>query len=348
MVVDYQTTFEKLGTQVVGLSQEAILNCFISGLTPDIQNEIAILKPTSISQAIGLAKLIESKIKDSKPKFHKHFSNPIPKSNPAPPISTTPPTAPKTNPSISTIKFPIHRLSNTQLQERHAQGLCFNYDEKFITGHKCSSGKFLLPLINDEDTTKTNFVSDQPVCDNLFEMEDTYFQLSPQAANGYFSPKTLKFSASIQGLTVTVLIDTGSTHNILQPMIAQHLKLPTNGSKFSSSGICSQVPITLQNHTFTIPFHLIPIEGADVILGMEWLRTLGLLLADFSIPKLSFTYQNNEITLTDDLKTLPSHSSYNQICCLEAPLHPFTYYYTNPRTVTSIPTTKLPILNLLS
>lgn len=32
-------------------------------------------RPTLISQAIGLAKLIESKLKDSKPKFSKPFSN---------------------------------------------------------------------------------------------------------------------------------------------------------------------------------------------------------------------------------------------------------------------------------
>lgn len=58
-IIDYQASFEKLGNQVVGLSHEDILNCFISGLIPEIQNELAIHKPVSISQAIGLAKLIE-------------------------------------------------------------------------------------------------------------------------------------------------------------------------------------------------------------------------------------------------------------------------------------------------
>lgn len=48
-VVKYQARFEKLGNQVVGLSHEAILNCFIFGLVLDIQNELAIHKPVSIS-----------------------------------------------------------------------------------------------------------------------------------------------------------------------------------------------------------------------------------------------------------------------------------------------------------
>src|SRR4051812_43459465 len=89
-VVEYQTQFEKLGNQVVGLSRDVILNCFISSLTPEIQSEIAIHKPVSISQVIGLAKLIESKIRDTKPKFTKPFAPKIPKTSPQPatPIST--------------------------------------------------------------------------------------------------------------------------------------------------------------------------------------------------------------------------------------------------------------------
>ncbi|XP_058742349.1 uncharacterized protein LOC131614818 [Vicia villosa] len=329
-VVEYQAAFEKLGNQVVGLSHDAILNCFISGLIPEIQNEIAIHKPTSISQAIGLSKLIESKLRESKPKYNKPFPDPFPKppTQPTPPIPSTPP---KTNTTIQPNKFPIRRLSNAQLQERRAQGLCFNCDEKFIAGHKCSAGKFLLLLVDEDEILQqdTSLHESEHESKPVFhsEQEETYFQLSPQAACGHLSPKTLKFRGSIFGLPVTVLIDTGSTHNILQPRIAHHLKLQTtpipnfsvmvgNGSKLNCSGLCQQVPLTLQDNLFTISFHLLPIEGADIVLGMEWLRTLGPLMADFSIPKLSFTYNDNDITITGDSKTLPTPSSFHQICHL--------------------------------
>ncbi|XP_058757747.1 uncharacterized protein LOC131631003 [Vicia villosa] len=328
-VVEYQAAFEKLGNQVVGLSHEAILNCFISGLLPEIQNELAIHKPSSISQAIGLAKLIESKLREAKPKFQKPFSPNTYSRQPAHPhlAAPTPTTAmPKTPQSANPNRLPIRRLSSSQLQERRAQGLCFNCDEKFIPGHKCAAGKFLL-LLDDDDDSFIQDTHDQQGTTVSTESNETYFQLSPQAAIGQFFPKTLKFNGFINGLTVTVLIDTGSTHNILQPRIAQHLKLSTtpipnfsvmvgNGSKLHCSGLCPQVPITLQNNLFTIPFHLLPIEGADVVLGMEWLRTLGPLVADFSIPKISFSHNNNDITITGDPKSLPTHSSYNQLCHL--------------------------------
>ena len=112
-VVEYQAQFEKLGNQVVGLSHDAILNYFISGLASDIQNEIAILKPTSISHAIGVAKLIESKIRDAKPKFQKNFSpntnRPTPLNQPTGSTSILPkPATPAQPPNL-----PIRRLSNT-------------------------------------------------------------------------------------------------------------------------------------------------------------------------------------------------------------------------------------------
>lgn len=147
-------------------------------------------------------------------------------------------------------------------------------------------------IVQLDDIENTNCVEPAP---EISKPDETYFQLSPQAAGSQFSSKTLKFKGLLDGLGVTVLIDTGSTHNILQPRIANHLKLHTtlipnfsvmvaNGSKLQCSGLCPKVPITLQGKLFLIPFYLIPIEGVDVVLGMEWLRTLGPLMANFSIP----------------------------------------------------------------
>nr|KYP49874.1 hypothetical protein KK1_028374 [Cajanus cajan] len=62
-VIEYQQRFEKISTRVFGLPPDALVDCFFSGLLPEIRRELAILKPTSISQAIGLAKLIEVFVK---------------------------------------------------------------------------------------------------------------------------------------------------------------------------------------------------------------------------------------------------------------------------------------------
>ncbi|XP_058757342.1 uncharacterized protein LOC131630580 [Vicia villosa] len=359
-VTEYQASFEKLGNRVVGLPPDAILNCFISGLIPEIRNELAVQRPHSITHAIGLAKLIEAKLKDSKPRFKSpSYSAPTQSTYPKQPYNQSPTAAvPKpltvSQPPTNMGRFPIRRITPAQQDERRAKGLCFNCDEKFIPGHRCTNGKFLLLMIDDDvsPTANENPVEiTQPTeveCDNS-ELEETYFQLSPQAACGQFSPKTLKFKDLIDGLVVTVLIDTGSTHNILQPRIATHLKIPNtpipnfsvmvgNGSKLECSGLCSKVPITLQDHLFFIPFYLIPIEGADVVLGMEWLRTLGPIVADFSIPEISFTYEDKNLTIQGDTNQTPTPSTFTQLCHLlhtdsVASMHLLIYQPTNDSTI---------------
>ncbi|KAK4385968.1 hypothetical protein Sango_2720800 [Sesamum angolense] len=65
-VKEFRVEFERLCNRVVGLPPKSILNCFIFGLRPDIQRELAVLRPSSISKAVGLAKLIEAKSADAR------------------------------------------------------------------------------------------------------------------------------------------------------------------------------------------------------------------------------------------------------------------------------------------
>lgn len=94
------------------------------------------------------------------------------------------------------------------MQEHRGQGLCFNCDEKFINGHRFSTRKFLLLTVDDEDSHPTNPPETTKVETPTMEPDNTYFQLSPQTISGHFFPKTLKFKGLLNGLTVTILIDT--------------------------------------------------------------------------------------------------------------------------------------------
>lgn len=67
IMADYQWDFERLFNRIIRLPNQAIIDYFISGLRADIQHELADLHPTSISQAIGLAKLVETKIQATRP-----------------------------------------------------------------------------------------------------------------------------------------------------------------------------------------------------------------------------------------------------------------------------------------
>jgi hypothetical protein len=209
-------------------------------------------------------------------------------------------------------------------------------------GHCCATSRYLLLILEPDE-------ENQEVLEEIEHQNDTgdiYFHLSPQALTGQPSPRTLKFYGKLYGLPVSVLIDTENTHNILQSRIANHLHMPHtpipkfsvmvgNGSRIQCSGFCPNVPLALQNTTFHVPFYLLPIEGADVVLGLKWLGTLGPILADFSIPSLSFTHENLTITLHGDTPSQPTPSTFHHICHL---LH--TDYVASMHLLTCTPTTQ--------
>ena len=295
-VIDYQSHFEKVCNYIVGLTPDIILNCFISGLQPKICRELSVLSPYSISQVIGLAKLIEDKHPDSKPR---------------PTVFLPPLTTHLTTNSLilssnkSTINphinhpLPIKCLTPNKLQERYTLGLCYNCDEKFTPKHRCTTSRFLLLLDNLGPTLEP--IDNSPT--NTECPKTIHFHLSPQALTGNTSPKTLKFTGLIHNLLVPILTDSGNSLNILQPRIAHHLHLlitPSppllvmvgNGAFIQCQGISPLVDISLQTFTFTTHFYLLSIEGTYVVLGIEWLCNLRPIEANFSIPNIAFTYQN--------------------------------------------------------
>lgn len=125
---------------------------------------------------------------------------------------------------------------------------------------------------------------------------------------GQPTPKTLRFTASVNGHPVYVLIDASSSHNILQPRIANFLHLPVqpidsfsvimgNGAHLECFGLCPGVPLLILTHTFHTPFYLLYIQGADVVLGVQWLQTIGPFISDYTIPEMQFYYGDSPVTL---------------------------------------------------
>nr|KYP43838.1 Retrotransposable element Tf2 [Cajanus cajan] len=326
-VGEYQASFEKLCNKIVGLSHENLLNCFLSGLSPPIERELKILKPGTLTQAIGMAKLVEEKLSDTKPKFSRPH---LPTSTPSHHIQASnstklpAPPDPTQTTSTTTPKIPIKKLSMQQMQERRALGLCYNCDEKFMPGHRCTTPKFLL-LLCEEETDTCPFLIDTPPADSPSQNTmGSHFHLSTSALTGQPSAQTLKFQGTIYGQRVIILVDTGSSHNIIQPRMVQYLNLhpvPTqpfkvmvgNGAYISCTTVCQEVPIQFQTHSFEVPLFVLPIEGADVVLGLAWLQTLGPVQADFSIPTFTFSHQGKQVTIAGDSQ-LPTQATFHQFC----------------------------------
>lgn len=105
-VNDYYLEFTSLANRVSGLTHDAIMDCFISGLQADLRREVLAHCPFSLLKAVSLARLFEEKYQPTQkqtpsPTYPRSFSqnrtttntNPItnntPKSQLPPPLTHT-------------------------------------------------------------------------------------------------------------------------------------------------------------------------------------------------------------------------------------------------------------------
>lgn len=56
-VQDYLNQFETLANRIIELPPSFLLNCFVSGLDPNICHEVQVLQPMSLVHDAGLARL---------------------------------------------------------------------------------------------------------------------------------------------------------------------------------------------------------------------------------------------------------------------------------------------------
>lgn len=55
-----------------------------------------------------------------------------------------------------------------------------------------------------------------------------------------------------------------------------------SGDHILSSGVCRTLPLEIGKDSFIMDCYVIPLDEFDVVLGVQWLATLGLILWDFS------------------------------------------------------------------
>ena len=83
-----------------------------------------------------------------------------------------------------------------------------------------------------------------------------------------------------------MLIDSGSTHYFIHCKLAKVLNCfvyPTpkfqvmiaDGGNLNCSGKCHNINLSMGGYVFNSPMIGIPMGGADVFLGFEWLQSLG-------------------------------------------------------------------------
>lgn len=109
--------------------------------------------------------------------------------------------------------------------------------------------------------------------------------------------------------SVLILIDGGSTHNFMQQQLVSTLGLHTqtiallrvivgNSDELQCHQLCRDILVHIQGHTFSINFHVLVLCGFDVVLGFQWLKSLGPILTDYNTLTMQFRYEDRVVELT--------------------------------------------------
>jgi hypothetical protein len=104
-----------------------------------------------------------------------------------------------------------------------------------------------------------------------------------------------------------MLIDSGSTHNFINYKLAKDLNfvfpapefqvMIADGGTINCSGKCHSIKLNMGEYLLDSPMISIQMGGVDVVLGVQWLQSLGTMALNFQDLFMRFSSEGKEIEL---------------------------------------------------
>lgn len=283
----YQEAFERLSQRVDGLPERFLIGSFIAGLRDEIRLEVKIKQPNSLAEAIGVARLMEEKNQIQRRTILPFRSIFATKPGPNPSGGILGP-SPSSNVRPTQSAPGPQRITTEEARDRREKGLCYYCDEKFSPGHRCERPQLFMM----EDTGEASFDMENG------ETMPKVPEISFHAIAGTDHPQTLRVLGRLKNKELVVLIDSGNTHNFIDQTIVTRYGLPVihnkrfqvmvaNREKVNCAGMCQGITIDVQGHLITADYFVFPVAACPIVLGVQWLATLGPIETDYS--KLTMT-----------------------------------------------------------
>ncbi|KAM0035237.1 putative retrotransposon gag domain, aspartic peptidase domain superfamily [Helianthus debilis subsp. tardiflorus] len=288
MVQEYRQEFAKRSSRVMNWPEHCLLGVFLNGLKEDLKADVRIHKPRTVYKAMSIALEFESKV------ICISFKTEL-----TPAASNT--TASHTSASITQVPAALAqnatetRISDAEKQNRYIRGECFRCGEKYGPGHRCKTGTFKLLETADGMEKQTDCIVEQ-LADSATELAE----ISLHALFGKPNPITMKLQGILADTEIIILIDSGSTGNFISDTLVRELKLTSqlvtpfgvqtgNGDIIRCSRLCKNVNFHIGDLQITQEFYPFSLGGADVVLGVQWLASLGTVQANWNKMFIIFT-----------------------------------------------------------
>ena len=196
----------------------------------------------------------------------------------------------------------VQKVSPVEMAERRKQGLGYYYDEKYSPGHKFKEPKFFQIDAIDHSSLEEAPPLEEPEEEEEDNQQDNVPKepaISLHALAGISSPETHKIRGFIKLRPLVVLIDSGSTHNFIHQRVAEvvhcFVRAVSNfqlqivdGGIMKCEGRCENVKLQIGDYQLKTHIFSVHMGGCNIVLGAEWLCTLGPITMDFQELYISF------------------------------------------------------------
>lgn len=310
-VAEYRRKFIETAAPLERISEEIFLGQFLNGLKEDIRAEVRLLIPLNLEQAMEMALRVEEKIMavgmrktllssfksgtfPVQAKGINQYAASIGSTQTSPTsVKSWVTGARESQASVNVSRYSgstssaknlgeVRRLTEKELQEKRAKGLCFRCDDKWAIGHRCRRRELSVILVDDDEESTYEAGSDPPMSPGLENTNEVNLQseVSLNSVVGISNPKKMKLKGLLMGSEVVVLIDPGATHNFVSLEKVTELDIPVidaggfgvslgNGESIKGKWVCKDLLLQLDGgvviHEDFLPLSL---GSTDVILGI--------------------------------------------------------------------------------
>ncbi|KAL5776574.1 hypothetical protein ACOSP7_009500 [Xanthoceras sorbifolium] len=132
--------------------------------------------------------------------------------------------------------------------------------------------------------------------------------ISHHALTGSAGLQTIRLRGKVRNKEITILVDSGSTHNFLDPNTAKLIGIEVEetetlwvtvggGGEISSNAKCHSFSWTMQGISFTTEMRLLALGSYNAILGMQWIREIGSIMLDAKQLSMNFMKEGKWVSL---------------------------------------------------
>ena len=158
------------------------------------------------------------------------------------------------------------------------------------------------------------------------EEDPQHLSLSLSSMVGLSAPHSLKIRGRIKDREVIVLIDSRASHNFISTTLVEELGLEMSqtkefgvilgtGVEIRTFGVCWKIKLHVAELEVIYEFFFIPLGSSEVILGYQWLASLGESCMNWGRMSMKFKMGNTRVHLQGDSSLCKTQVSLQSMVC---------------------------------